>query len=67
MGALVGFCFTMWINIGAYMTDPPVMNNYNRSTEGCPMVNITYNVTTMITYTDSDISTCTAASESDEM
>ncbi|KAK2148248.1 hypothetical protein LSH36_507g02047 [Paralvinella palmiformis] len=57
VGAIVGFAFTMWINIGAYVTDPSVTNNYNRSIEGCPMINVTYNVTTMMTFTDIEVST----------
>ena len=57
----------MWINIGAYITEPPVTNNYNRSVAGCPMVNVTFNATTMISYTDVQVSTYTPEDGSDAM
>ncbi len=52
VGAILGFAFPMWVNLGSYVTKPPVMNNYNRSTDGCPLVNVTItNLTTEVDYT----------------
>ena len=46
VGGVLGFAFPMWISIGAYITEPDVLENLNTSTAGCPV----YNTTTVSFY-----------------